>query len=80
MQGVGYRYFAEKQARALGLSGYAKNLADGGVEVLAQGESEALGRFISMLKIGPSAAEVAEVTVEWSEQAPKHERLGFEAY
>ncbi len=38
VQGVGYRYFARKSAESLGLTGFARNLADGSVEVVAEGE------------------------------------------
>ena len=66
VQGVGFRYFTAKQANSLGLSGYAKNLADGSVEVLAQGEELKLKQLISLLRLGPRSAEVSEVTTRWS--------------
>jgi len=66
VQGVGYRYFTATRARSFGLSGYAKNLADGSVEVLAQGEEVKIKQLISMLKLGPRLAEVRDIQVEWS--------------
>jgi acylphosphatase len=63
VQGVGYRAFAQKEAAGLGVSGYAKNLANGGVEVLAQGSRRALDDFIDRLRQGPRLADVVEVSI-----------------
>jgi acylphosphatase len=71
VQGVWYRAGTQQRARELGLSGYARNLSDGGVEVLACGESEGLGELERWLWQGPPAAEVSEVECEpASAQAP----------
>jgi acylphosphatase len=64
VQGVGYRYFAQRVAVRLGLAGYAKNLRDGRVEVYAIGPAEQLVAFRSELKRGPRAAEVTAVIEE----------------
>jgi acylphosphatase len=64
VQGVFYRASARTQARAAGIRGHARNLADGRVEVLAYGEEQAVLRFIEWLWVGPSAAKVAHVHVE----------------
>ena len=48
VQGVGFRWWATGEARYLNLSGYAENLADGSVELRAQGEAEAVGRMIRL--------------------------------
>jgi acylphosphatase len=61
VQGVGYRYFAQKSAHALGLAGYARNLADGRVEVYAAGSAEALSEFSSRLRQGPRWSDVRGV-------------------
>lgn len=61
VQGVGYRYFVLRAAEALGVSGYAKNLADGSVEVLAEGGEKVLADFEARLREGPSFARVADV-------------------
>jgi acylphosphatase len=58
VQGVGFRWFAARHARALGLTGYARNLADGCVEVVAAGEDEALARLEAVLREGPANARV----------------------
>lgn len=56
-----FRASTRAQAQALGLRGYAKNLADGGVEVLACGAEDALDRLQSWLRQGPPAARVDDV-------------------
>ena len=61
VQGVGYRYFVRRSAERLGLSGYAKNLADGSVEVVAAGEDRALKDLEDDLRRGPSFAAVDSV-------------------
>ena len=64
VQGVGYRYFAQRVAAQLGINGYAKNLNDGRVEVYAIGEPEALESFRKSLERGPRFAEVSSVAGE----------------
>ena len=64
VQGVGYRYFALRQADALGVSGYARNLGDGSVEVVAEGSDGALADFEARLREGPAFAAVAGVSRE----------------
>ena len=61
VQGVGYRYYVEKAAVELGLTGYAKNLDDGGVEVYAVGPLEALGVLNGYLWKGPLWSDVRGV-------------------
>jgi len=61
VQGVGYRYFVLRQADVIGVSGFARNLPDGGVEVVAEGCDEALARLETALREGPAFAEVASV-------------------
>ena len=65
VQGVGYRFFAQRQASALGLCGYTRNLHDGSVEVVAEGARAALNRYLDALRRGPSAAVVSEVETTW---------------
>lgn len=63
VQGVYYRGSAQAQARALGITGYARNLSDGRVEVLACGDAAPMGAFIEWLWVGPTAAHVTAVEV-----------------
>lgn len=64
VQGVWYRDSTRRQAQALSIQGYARNLPDGRVEVLACGPEEALVRLEAWLWEGPSAAQVSEVRCE----------------
>jgi acylphosphatase len=63
VQGVFYRATAARRAQDLGVSGYARNLADGRVEVLACGEQTAVLAFVNWLWIGSSASRVTSVEV-----------------
>ena len=66
VQGVFFRAAAADQARALGLSGYARNLSDGAVEIVAEGPRSGLERLASWARRGPRLARVEEVRMEWS--------------
>jgi acylphosphatase len=68
VQGVGFRWFVEREAHVLGIAGWVRNNADGGVEVLAQGTREQISGLRSRLSEGPRAARVDEV--EESEARP----------
>jgi acylphosphatase len=61
VQGVGFRWFVARHARSLGLSGYARNLEDGRVEVIATGDEPALVRLEEVLRSGPANAQVTGV-------------------
>ena len=61
VQGVGYRYFADRVASELGICGYVKNLWDGNVEVYAIGNAEALEALKPQLAEGPGSARVSGV-------------------
>ena len=64
VQGVGYRYFAIRAARELGLNGWVRNLSDGRVEAYAAGPARLLEDFEARLRLGPPAGEVRGVEVE----------------
>ena len=64
VQGVGFRYFANRAALGLGIAGYARNLADGRVEVYAVGLPAALATLRGELERGPSGASVERVAEE----------------
>lgn len=61
VQGVGYRWWAVGEARRLGLHGWARNRADGTVEILAIGDPQALAALEQACATGPPAARVAAV-------------------
>jgi acylphosphatase len=61
VQGVGFRWFVARHARSLGLTGYARNLADGRVEVVVNGPDETLTALERVLQQGPANAQVERV-------------------
>lgn len=65
VQGIGYRYFTVREANNLGLKGYVRNLHDGNVEAVAEGEKDKIDDFILRLKKGPSFSNVSDVDVVW---------------
>ena len=69
VQGVGYRAFVQQKARQLGLSGQAENLADGRVEVVAEGEQADLEQLLHFLRHGPKFARVEAVDTMWAQPA-----------
>ena len=64
VQGVGYRYFAERAAVQSGVTGYVRNLRDGRVEVYAIGPADSLASLRQRLECGPIGAAVEKVTEE----------------
>ena len=63
MQGVGFRWFVQDAAIREGLTGWVRNLADGRVEALVEGQSEAVGRLEAVVREGPRHARVDRVVV-----------------
>lgn len=72
VQGVNYRYFVQRNAESLGIVGYVRNLDDGNVEVTAEGDKEKLAQLIAKLEVGPRAARVERMEVEWEEYSGKY--------
>ena len=77
VQGVGYRFFAERVALDLGLTGYVRNLADGRVEIYAAGDDDALAQLRKQLQEGPRAARVDGVEEE-AAVLKKHKNFSIE--
>jgi acylphosphatase len=63
VQGVGFRYYTEAQARALGLGGFVRNRSDGAVEAEIEGDDEAIERMLGWLRMGPRSASVQSLQV-----------------
>lgn len=67
VQGVFFRDFTYRKANSLGLTGWVRNLIDGRVEIIAEGDKEKLNQLIEAVKIGPTYAKVKDCYVEWQE-------------
>ena len=76
VQGVGFRFFTERAARAEGLSGWVRNREDGCVEALVEGDRESVDRFERQLHRGPGSARVESVEV--IDAAPSSRASGFQ--
>ena len=74
VQGVGYRYFAERAAAHVGVSGYVRNLRDGRVEVYAIGPANSLASLRQRLERGPTGAWVEKVAEEDAPIEPRFEQ------
>ncbi len=72
VQGVGFRFFAQRVADRLGVAGYAKNLRDGRVEVYAIGSAQQLDALRAELERGPRAASIEAVEEEAAEILPRY--------
>jgi acylphosphatase len=75
VQGVGFRYYVQDHAAAEGVHGYARNLADGRVEVVVEGDADSVTRVERALRRGPASAQVDDVVVEVV--APEGRATGF---
>jgi len=75
VQGVCYRAWSASEARGLGLNGWVRNRRNGKVEMLIDGEAEAMDRMIALCRQGPPEARVEQIEVEETEE---HAPSGFE--
>jgi acylphosphatase len=75
VQGVSFRYYTQKRANELDLTGYVRNLWDESVEVVAEGPRGDLEKLLSFLHTGPRSAFVTEVETQWP--APVGNLHGF---
>jgi len=75
VQGVAFRYFAEKWAVSIGVTGWVRNLADGRVEVVAEGDAGNVEMFLDRLREGPRMARVDSFEV--LQEAATGELTGF---
>ena len=64
VQGVGYRYYTQHSAAALGITGFVRNLTDGNVEIIAEGEPAALDELVHIVKEGPGFSFVDGVDIK----------------
>ena len=76
VQGVSFRYYTQRRANGLGLGGFVRNRWDGSVEIVAEGEREAVDQLLSWLHAGPASGHVERVDVQW--EKPNGEFRQFE--
>ena len=76
VQGIGYRFFSENEAQKLNLTGWVRNLSNGDVEILAEGEENILNEFISILKTKHSYATISNMKIQ-KKEIVKNEFLNF---
>lgn len=68
VQGIGYRWFVQREAKKLNLTGWVKNLRNGDVEIEAEGNKEDLNKFLYYVRNNHPWARVDELTIEWMSQ------------
>jgi acylphosphatase len=76
VQGVGYRATTAQQGRQHGVAGWVRNLMDGSVEVVAEGDDQVMLAFVDYLRRGPNGARVTNVDTEWTDA--RSDLQGFE--
>ncbi len=64
VQGVGFRFFADRVARETGVTGWVRNLPDGTVETVVEGTEEAVSRYLERLRAGPLGGKVTSIKTE----------------
>lgn len=75
VQGVNFRWFTQRRALELGLRGFVRNLADGSVEVVAEGQRASVETLLDTLRVGPTAAIVENVEAQWSSPTGEFSRF-----
>lgn len=75
VQGVGFREFCRRAAESRGVVGYAVNLPDGRVRVVAEGDRELVESFVREIERGPRMARVEDASVSWT--APREQLTTF---
>ncbi len=75
VQGVNFRYYTQREAGTRGLVGWVANRSDGGVEIVAEGDKQALHRFLTYLHRGSPSARVDRVQTNWEEATGEFDRF-----
>jgi acylphosphatase len=77
VQGVGFRYFTQKEALALGLFGYVKNLYNGDVEIEIEGPRQLIEEFIHAMDLGSRFSQVQTVHVNWKKYDKNYNKFAI---
>jgi len=77
VQGVNFRYYTAQEAQARGLKGWVRNLWDGRVEAVFEGEEQAVGSMIEWCRKGPPAARVDDIEVSWENPSGEFDRFNI---
>lgn len=72
VQGVGFRYTTVDIARGFAVTGWVRNLTDGRVEVVAEGEEAAVAEFLAAVRNGPLQRYIADATVTWQDATQQY--------
>ena len=75
VQGVSFRYYTQRKAMELGLTGWVRNEPDGTVRLVAEGVKEALEKLLTFVRQGPTYAKVEKCEHAWSEGTGEFERF-----
>jgi acylphosphatase len=78
VQGVGFRYSTLAKAKSLSITGYVRNMADGSVEVIAEGDAETLRIFLDWLQHGPPGAIVRNLNFHYRDYTGTFGRFTIE--
>lgn len=70
VQGVGFRWFVQRRAEAIGINGWVRNLYNDNVEIEAEADRSLLEEFLKEVKVGPRSAHVTNLRIEWKESKP----------
>lgn len=73
VQGIGFRFFVSSVARRKGLKGYVRNLDDGRVEILLQGDEEVIKETLDIIKSGHPLAKINKIEVNWKSKGENFE-------
>lgn len=75
VQGVNFRWFVQRRASELGLTGFVRNQSDGSVHFVAEGPREMLDRLLDAARVGPSSAVVENVETQWGRPTGEFRRF-----
>ena len=78
VQGVCFRYYTNKKANDLGLTGYVRNKGSNKVEVVAEGKEEPLKELVEFCKQGPSSAVVTDIKINYTEASNNYHKFKIE--